>query len=519
MSAAVDLDALVADVMGDFRAFCSLLEIRTKSGGFMPFHYEDWFEEQRTFDRARTGRDIALKPRQVGFTTEELARDLWFALVNRGVNVLIIAHDGDLAEQLFLNLRLFTDQLKAIGLLPRTRYSTKREVVFAETGSAVRIVEAGDTDRAASKKGRSGTVHRLHATEFAFWGAASETMAAVMQSVPADGEVIIESTANGAGGAFYESVLAARSGRSGFKLHFFPWYAHEEYRAPIRAGFDSAPRDEWERKLREHGCDDQQIAWWRSKVDDPNIGLEKMLQEFPVDEGSCFRVAGNTWLPADALDWMAQWTRDPLREAPIAWKGRRYEPARIYAEPAAGRAYVVFGDVSEGVAQDGSAAVVLDRATGETAATWWSDATEPGDFGAVLGALGYLYGVALVGVERNNNGHATIDRLRTDVRYPSLYVAQDGREGWLTNSATRPILFDDLGLAIRERAAFTPDADVVAECKTLVRDKDGKPRARGKLAKSKDSCRDDRFIAWAGAWQMRQQPQWTVGRSISVKGL
>lgn len=518
MNAAADIDTLVADVMGDFRAFCSLLEIRTKSGGFMPFHYEDWFKEQRTFDRERTGRDIALKPRQVGFTTEELARDLWFAIVRRGVNVLIIAHDGDLAEQLFVNLRLFADQLKAIGLLPRTRYSTKRELVFADSGSAVRIVEAGETERSASKKGRSGTVHRLHATEFAFWGAAAETMAAVMQSVPSDGEVIIESTANGAGGAFYESVLAARSGRSGFKLHFFPWYAHDEYRETPREGFDPAPRDEWEQRLRANGCDDSQIAWWRSKVDDPNIGLEKMLQEFPVDEGSCFRVAGNTWLPAEVLDKLAAFVREPIRNAPIAWKGRRYEPANIYAEPQPGRGYVVFGDVSEGVARDGSAACVLDRISGETVATWWSDTTEPGDFGAVLGALGYLYGVALVGVERNNNGHATIDRLRTDVRYPSLYVAGDGREGWVTNGATRPVLFDDLGFAIRDGSAWTPDAETLSECKTLIRDRDGKPRARGKLAKAKDACRDDRFIAWAGAWQMRQQPSWTVG-AIRVKGL
>jgi len=49
---------------------------------------------------ARTGRDIVLKPRQVGFSILELARDLWLALVNPGTNVQVIVHDGDQAVSL-----------------------------------------------------------------------------------------------------------------------------------------------------------------------------------------------------------------------------------------------------------------------------------------------------------------------------------------------------------------------------------------------------------------------------------
>jgi hypothetical protein len=502
-----------------FEQFCSLIEIRLKSGGRKFFRAEDWFAEQKRFNAERTGRDLVLKARQMGFSTIELARDLYFAITRPGVNVLVIAHDGDLAEQLFLTLRIFAECLKKLGKLPKTLYSNKREIVFAQSGSAVRIVEAGATITAAEKKGRSGTVHRLHATELAFWGAPSETMGAVLQSVPADGEIVEESTANGVGGLFYQEVLAARECRGGMKLHFFPWYEHAEYRtSPLPAGFEPAVRkghdgkpDPWETKLRALGCDDAQIAWWRTKVDDPKVGIERALQEFPIDVETCFRASGAAWFEPAVLDRIAELVREPVRMAPLLYRGQHFESARIYQNPLPGRAYVVFGDVSEGVASDGSSAHVLDKVTGQTVATWWSDTTEPGDFGTVLAVLGWLYNEALVAPERNNHGHATLERLVATLRYRNVFRHDDGRPGWNTTTATRPVMWDELAHAIREGAAWTPDAATLAECRSIIRDEDGKPRARGKRSGGKDSSRDDRFVSWAGAWQLRSMAVAKVG--------
>lgn len=506
-----------------FEQFCSLIEIRLKSGGHKYFRAEDWHDEQRRFNTERTGRDIVLKPRQVGFSTLELARDLYFAITRPGTQVLVVVHDKDIAGQLFVTLRFFAEGLRKVGKLPRTLYSNKREIVFAQSGSAVRIVEAGATAESADKKGRSGTIHRLHATEVAFWSAAAETMGAVLGALPHDAEIVEESTANGIGGLFWQDVMAAREGRNGMRLHFFPWWQHAEYRLDeLPANFDPAVRcsadgkpDQWERRLRELGCDDHQLAWWRSKIDDPKVGLERALQEFPIDVDSCFRASGATWFEPATLDRLAEHVREPLRLQPIVWQPvdddgepldgtvpQRFEDAKIYAEPVPGRQYVVFGDVAEGVAADGSSGHVLDRATGDTVATWWSDAVAPGDFGAVLGVLGLLYNRALVGVERNNHGHAAIERLVTVLRYGNLYRTDDGRVGWLTTPATRAVLWDELAHAIREGSAKTPDAATLAECRSIIRDEDGKPRARGKRKKSKDASRDDRFVSWGGAWQL-----------------
>lgn len=513
-----DLDGLVSEVMGDFPAFCSLLSIHTKSDGDKPFHFEDWHAEQKRFERERTGRDIVLKPRQVGFSTLELARDLWFAVVNRGVNVLVIAHDGDLAEQLFQTLHFFAKALREIGLLPRTKYSNKRELVFADTGSAVRIVEAGETEAAAKKKGRSGTVHRLHATEVAFWGAASETFGAVIQSVPGDGEVVVESTANGASGTFYDDVMAARAGRTQYRLHFFPWYDHAEYRAALPAGFDPEPRDEHERKLRAAGCDSEQIAWWRLRVDDPKVGLDKTLQEYPIDVDTCFRASGRQWIEPAFIDAMARHIREPLRLMPLVWKGQSLGLARIFAEPERGRSYVLFGDVAEGVAGDGSAITVLESRSGEQAAAFWSDTISPGDFGAAMCVLGWYFNTAQVAPERNNHGHAAVERIVSVMRYPHVFCHDDGRHGWNTTSATRPVLWDDMATAIRDGAVKIRDAETLAECRTIIHDDDGKPRARGKRSKTRDACKDDRFVSLAGAWQLRSMKPWSAN-TFTVKGL
>ena len=454
-----------------------------------------------------------LKGRQVGFTTLELARDLHYALINPGTNVWVIAHDGKLVENMHLTLRHFADCLEYVGKLPKRQYSNKRELVFAHTGSAVRVVESGATSAAAEKKGRSGTIHRLHATEVAFWGAASETMGAVLGAVPDDGEIVIESTPNGVGGLFYQDVQAAREGRTGMRLHFFAWWQHAEYRVDaLPPGFDPQVRrgsqgkpDPWETKLRGLGCDDGQIARWRSWVDDPKVGLERALQEYPIDIDTCFRAIGNAWFEPEVLDRIADLVREPVRLAPITYAGQQFEPARIYVNPRPGRRYVVFGDVSEGVSGDGSSAHVLDAVSGETVATWWSDSTEPGDFGAVLAVLGWLYNRAVVSPERNNHGHATLERLLKAIKYPAVYYADDGRPGFNTNKATRPVLWDDLAHAIREGAAWTPDAATLAECRSIVRDDDGKPRARGKRDGGKDASRDDRYVSWAGAWLLRSQ--------------
>lgn len=518
-AADLDIDA-AAEVMGDFKSFCGLVEIKPTDGGLALFEYEAWRAEQQQFEADRTGRDIVCKPRQIGFSTLELARDLHFAVTRIGVNVVVVVHEKKAAEDLFLVVKTMLESLRKIGLAPATKYDSVRQIVFADLNSSIRVLEAGATEQAAAKKGRSGTIHRLHLTELAYWGAAQTTMTALLGCVPASGEVCIESTANGAGGLFYELVQAAKVGLGPYRLHFFAWHRQERYRLAANDGeaFDPRPRDRWETILRAAGCDDDQIRWWRSIVDDAAWGIERALQEYPIDPESCFRTGGGHYISARAIDEMATQLREPKRiETTLRFKKPSNDTAagelvldievRTYADPVAHRRYVVSGDPSEGVEHDDAGITILDWETGETVAVAWSSRLEAGDFGIACGVLGFRYNTAVVAIERNNHGHAALRALSRELQYPDskIYRAADRKPGWLTNGATRPVLFDDLRMAIEEGSATTPDARVLGEARTIVKDPaDGKPRARnkGQTGGAKDDC----FVAWGIGWQVRSKP-------------
>lgn len=484
-----------------FEEWCRNAVIRTKRGGKVYFAPEVWHEEQRRYWEHRTKRDIILKPRQIGQSTFCLAEDLHYALSNEGVSVLVVSHTD--VEQLFMTIRIMADHLRADGKLPKARRDNVRELSFHELGSSIRVVEAGKTASVASGRGRSGTIHRLHCTEMAFWGSAHETMNALEAAAESADSVVIESTANGAGGLFYDMVKAAEGGRSEYKLHFFPWYLHQSYRREPPPGFDPAARDQHEEVLRLAGCDDEQIAWWRAKVDSPAIGLDKALQEYPLDPESCFRVSGRSYIDPTVIDRLTTSVRPPIRRMDLVWHGRRFGELLIWEDPAPGEEYIIAGDVAEGIGQDASSLTCGNKRTGKIAATFWSDSIAPGDLGLAMAAAGYVYNTAELAPERQNHGAATLRAIEAEAHYPShrIYKADDRKLGWSTTSATRPVLWDGLRQAVTDGAAVNPDARAVAEAKTLIIDADGKPRARGKG--QPDGCKDDHWVSWAIFHQVR----------------
>lgn len=488
MSAAVsraELETMAAEldeILSSFPSACGLFPIRTKDAnrGLVLFEQSMWHPEQLAFERERTGRDIVLKSRQIGFTTLELARDVWFAREHDGVQVLVVGHDPDLVEQTFLDAKRFAEALEALGLAPKPRYSTKRELVWPDTHSVLRVVEAGATEVAAKKKGRSGTIHRLHCTEVAFWGAADDTLTALTGALTKHAEVVIESTANGVGGRFHHDVVRAQAGElEGYALHFWPWYRHTEYRDEPGDDFDPAPRDEWETLLRAEGCDDEQLAWWRRKISDFGggaEGLERALQEFPITPGAAFRAQGGQYVPAIDCDRLERGIRKPIEKREMRGpQGEVFGELWIYSLPLAGHRYVVPADIADGGGCL-SACAAVDRGTGEHCAVYASSTIEAGDLGYVIAAIGKLYNDALLAPERNNMGGTTLRVLERELHYPHIYRAKDGKRGWLTSPQTRPIMWSDLRQAIKDDDWSTPDARLVAECRGLVIGDDGKPR-------------------------------------------
>jgi hypothetical protein len=197
-------------------------------------------------------------------------------------------------------------------------------------------------------------------------------------------------------------------------------------------------------------------------------------------------------------------------------------PLRIFGRVRSDDEAIIGGDVAEGLGRDECALVVISRKTGAVLATWSSDSIEPGDFGHVMAKVGKLYsgrdGPALLAPERNNAGSATLRALTHEAKYPArrIYEHEDGRDGWPTNTATRPVLFDELRRAIVEGSAPSACAALAAQAKTLIKGEKNKPQALNK--ESDDGCKDDLFVAWGIAWQVRERPS-AVPASGRVKGI
>lgn len=111
-----------------------------------------------------------------------------------------------------------------------------------------------------------------------------------------------------------------------------------------------------------------------------------------------------------------------------------------------------------------------------------------------------------IAVERNT-GSATLYVLK-QLNYPSLYRMPSSftqayeettiQYGWVTSSATRPKMLDDLALAVRTHAITIPSKQIVDEMFSFIRhEKTGK-------AQSEVGSHDDFVIALAIVWQLYQ---------------
>ncbi len=476
----------------DFLYFASLLSIVNKAGNRAPLAPN---AIQLTFEAVRTLRDIVLKPRQIGFTTWELARDLWFFLFRPSARVVIVVQSSsDHAGLLDTNakLRVMFESLRVHGFdLP---FRTESISEWHIGDASLRIVEAGASEAAASKKGRSGTIHRLHITELAFFEFAQTTLNAILECVPSEengSEIVIESTANGAAGMFYERWNSARRG-NGYKPHFFKWMDDSTYRVTLGAGETVEPITERERQISQlHGGTPEQVKWYRQKVEDK--GQDLVDQEYPLDENTCWLVAGRLFFDRERCIELRGRTTEPIR---ISLGG----DLRIWREPQPNQNYVVAVDPSEGTGGDPGGAMVYDRETGEHCATLHGQfpVWVLGDHAAKLGER---YNWALIVVERNNHGPAVIQSLERPSadsgrkRYPNIAFGRDGKLGWWSSEVSRTAALDALEDAHRRGAWSSPDKDVVAEMLLFVVTKNGK-------AEAAPGAHDDLVMCAAIGWDI-----------------
>lgn len=238
--------------------------------------------EQLDYFDGMHDRNVILKARQLGFTTEVCIIQLDLALFHHK-HCALIAHTLPDAERLFRNKTKYaydrlTDDVKQANKVTK---ETTSEIVFKKGGSVT-----------VSTSFRGGTLYSLHVSEFGKICAkhpdkAKEIVTGAFEAVPLGGRITLESTAEGRSGYFYQYCQDAEKlklqGKTlnplEWKFFFFSWWKNSKYQIPAT---------EISERLREYFSDlkvkhnihttPEQQSWYASK--EKTLG-DDIKREYP----------------------------------------------------------------------------------------------------------------------------------------------------------------------------------------------------------------------------------------------
>src|SRR5271166_1766589 len=462
------------------------LNIRTKRINESDFQLN---RAQREYSRRCTNQNVVLKARQLGITTYIAARLFVQTITQRGTLSMQVTQDRESAEDIFRIVRRFWERLPddaREGAL-RTSHRNARQLVFPDRDSEYCLASAEEN------AGRGRTIQNLHCSEVSRWGRkGDEALASLRAAVVPGGDIVLESTANGAGGLFYEEWQ--RADETGYTRHFFPWWYDAAY--AIEPGADFPPLTEEEAELAAiQGLTRQQIAW-RRKQWASFRGLA--VQEFAEDPVSCFRASGECVFNLESVEKALCGLSEPFQV-------RDNQRLMIWLPAQPGREFVIGADpAGGGVDGDYSCAEVIDRKLGTQCAELHGH-WPPQEFARKLVELGMEYNAALLAVESNNHGHAVLVCLEI-AGYPNIFAANK-KAGWLTSAVSRPDMIENLAAAVMAKAGCFRSPRLLNEFRTFVRSVNGNTGAA-------PGTHDDCVMAMAIAWAVRKAE---AGRGMAAR--
>ncbi len=465
----------VRDVM-----ISQLLKIRRKGEGLGMLELN---RAQKEYSEKCSRRNIVLKARQLGVTTYVAARFFIQTITRPGTLTVQVAHTEESAQVIFSIVRRFCEHMPARmrrGVL-RTSRSNVRQLVFPQLDSEYRVETADDN------AGRGMTIHYLHCSEVSRWPRSGmETLASLRAAVVPEGEIVLESTANGAAGVFYEEWIKADE--TGYTQHFFPWWYDKSYREDVGKGKVLPLTDEEKDLMSSHDLTEGQIAWRRKQWKTLRAMAE---QEYAEDAVSCFVASGECVFDMAAIEQAA------ARGGQIT-ESQDNGRLLIWCPPNDGAQwqYIIGVDSAGGGSEgDYACAQVVERSKGLQCAELHGH-FPPFELARRVAELGRKYRNALVAVERNNHGYGVLAHLK-HLHYENIYE-QGGQEGWLTSAVTRPAMIENLGAVLVEQPELFYSPRLLGELKTFVRHADGHAAAT-------EGAHDDCVMAMAIALGTRRE--------------
>lgn len=421
-------------------------------------------------------RKKILKARQEGVSTNEIISQFDYTIFHRNVTSCILADCDDNIKKLFrIVQRAYAGLHPSIKPMLGRGGGSQYEYYFPQLNSRIYC----------ALKSRGDTINWLHISESAFIDK-TERIDATVETVPMDGIITHETTANGINNHFYDFWHTD----NGFEKFFFPWYFHDEYKIPTDEPIIHTTEELELMQFVKHKYNmvlsDEQIAFRRWKKRTNRL----FAQEYAEDDESCFLSSGKRVLNAELLRQL-----EMQKQKPVFHMEQWFKQYATYDNT---KKYVIGADTAEGFGGDYSVAIVMQTRPMKEVAMIRSNKWKPREFAEKIKWLAEKYrtggrGWPLVGVELNNHGHSVVQKLE-DLVYPHLYEYAKGKPGWRTTTVTRPKMIDAFIDSLESGMVEFNSPEIFKECLTLI-DNDGKiEAATGK--------HDDAVIAGSIAIQM-----------------
>jgi len=450
-------------------------KVRHPTKGLLKFDLWD-FQDDCIKEFLKNSYNIILKARQLGLSTLCAGYVAWMITFFKDKEVYILATKAKTATNLVAKVKVFLANLP-VWMQPEQSVDNRQSV---ELKNGSKVQASGTTKDAA----RSEALSLLIVDEAAIIRGMDDIWIAAQPTLSTGGDCIALSTPEGMGNWFhkqYSDAIAGQKIEVGGKMIGFN---------PIKLHWSLHP--------------DRDDAWAANER--RKLGTRAFAQEHDCD----FLQSGNNVIDPMDMKWYEENpSQNPYICEPIM-KEAFDKNFWIWRYPQNGREYIISADVARGDGNDYSAAQVIDTENYEQVAEYKGKL--PTDlFGKMLVQMAMQYNNALLVVENNNNGWASIQKI-IDLEYSNIYWSDKTRKfvdsersqdfpdpwdrskknmipGFTTSSTTRPLMIQRIEEDIRNHDIIIHSSRLTSEFETFVF-QNGKPEAM-------DSYNDDLIMALA----------------------
>lgn len=470
-------------------------------------------------------RLIILKPRQAGSTTWNAALLFHATIFTPNAYSLAMAQNQE------VSLEIFTRMMDAFHQMPwwlRPEMSSKQQglhVVFQRGDEQRRMTDPGlgSTLMVSNAQKSSGvaigrTVKNLMASEVSRWPDSSVWTADIEPSLNAPDMLgIMESTAYGRKGLYYNMWHAAMNGKSDWRALFIPVYKVTKYFLPLKPN-EVVTLTAEEKALRKSTKEKENFViplgffkWRRMKVKEciaANGNDDEHAESYPVTPGEAFLSSGFCAFPKKELNRQErEHCRPPALIGEIEYNGAEQQPILhlhppdeseisdkpervnrfwVWDAPEEGAEYYIGADVGgTGEDNDFSDCPVYKVGYGtepDVQVAEWHGHINGSHFADVLAAIGYWYNTAEIAVEYMKSGITTGDDLQWRLDYPAIYRwRRMDKVGstltmtthWITNERTREDAINRTVERMLDRRIIIRNVHLIEEMRDFGREDDG----------------------------------------------